>query len=63
MSVSTDPGGAIISQWLVKTLEATSQGHTSVEEEEQHGGNTQDIDEGNVNNTLGMRAMKAGSNV
>lgn len=35
MSVSADPLGAIISQWLVKTLEAMSQGRTSEEEEEQ----------------------------
>lgn len=35
MSVSADPRGAIISQWLVKTLEAMSQGRTSKEEEEQ----------------------------
>lgn len=38
MSVSADPRGAIISQWLVKMLEAMSQGRTSKEEEEQKQG-------------------------
>lgn len=35
MSVSTDPRGAIIPQWLVKTRKPVSQGHTSEEEAEQ----------------------------
>lgn len=35
VSVSTDPRGAIISQWLVKAQEPESQGHTSEEETEQ----------------------------
>lgn len=38
MSVSSDPRGAIISQWLVTTQEAVSQGNASEEEEEQREG-------------------------
>lgn len=61
MSVSADPLGAIISQWLVKTLEAMSQGRTSEEEEEQKqwggGGISQIMNDSDI---LVMRRVKAG---